>query len=63
MQSDLNGSDDVNGHNNLVILDLGFWFYIIQGNGTNRQHPPAPVPAMDPNETSETGEFSYCDFW
>ena len=23
-QSDLNGSDDVDGHNNLVILDLGF---------------------------------------
>ena len=60
---DLNANDDVEGHNNLVISDLGFWFYIIQGNGTNRQHPPAPVPAKDPNpnETAETGDFSYCE--
>ena len=59
----MNGSDDVDGHNNLVILDLGFWFYIIQGNGTNRPHPPVPVPAEDttPDETAETGNFSYCD--
>ena len=62
-QSDLNGSDDVDGHNNLVMSCLGFCFYIIQGNRTNRHHPPAPVPAEDttPDETAETGDFSYCD--
>ena len=62
-QSDLHGSDYVDGQNNLVISDLGFWFYIIQGNGTDRHHPPAPDPAEDttPDETAETGDFSYCD--
>ena len=60
-QSELNGSDYVDGHNNLVISELGFWFYVIQGNGTNRHHPPVPAENTTPDETAETGDFSYCD--